>query len=386
MFVPLPLPVPVVSTVAGDMRSGFSDGRAIGSQLKEPMSLTTLVARPNASRASVIIADSSNQRIRQLKLSSAELVTLSGSGGHYGDAVVDPPKSLSSIAYRYPRNIIAHPRFGAVGVGVGGHYNKLYAACDFMIWEIDIALDRVRLLIGRNTHGLQDGPKANAMLSSPTGMIIRPVLNRPQPQSGGDSSGSAGGGIDDNNNWVMYVCDSGNDRIREINLHSEILITLAGTASFTEPRMICAATPWDESQYHSTKPNELHNTLYITARNNVWSFDRRTDQLISIGSRTTIDAQPIDPNGIDVLPNQLLVVSCIATHCIVLVDPRTKSIIRLAGTGSLGYTDSAFNESRFNRPGGLSFSLVEQSVFVADVNNHRIRCIPLPFPVIYSSR
>lgn len=62
-------------------------------------------------------------------------------------------------------------------------------------------------------------------------------------------------------------------------------------------------------------------------------------------------------------------------HRIVIADLMTNEIVDIIGTGERGYTDGIFDEVTFDQPQGMA--LVDNILYVADVNNHAIRAIDL---------
>ena len=62
-------------------------------------------------------------------------------------------------------------------------------------------------------------------------------------------------------------------------------------------------------------------------------------------------------------------------HKIKMLDPRSGQVSTVAGTGSPGHADGAGQRAQFHEPGGLS--VVGDTAWVADTNNHAIRAIDL---------
>jgi DNA-binding beta-propeller fold protein YncE len=62
-------------------------------------------------------------------------------------------------------------------------------------------------------------------------------------------------------------------------------------------------------------------------------------------------------------------------HRIRVLDPATRRVRTLAGTGASGSKDGAVARAQFAEPGGLSID--RGVVYVADTNNHAVRCIDL---------
>lgn len=62
-------------------------------------------------------------------------------------------------------------------------------------------------------------------------------------------------------------------------------------------------------------------------------------------------------------------------HRIVIADLTTYEVLATVGTGRRGMADGAYDETQFDQPQGME--IVDNSLYVADVNNHAIRAIDL---------
>jgi thiol-disulfide isomerase/thioredoxin len=60
-------------------------------------------------------------------------------------------------------------------------------------------------------------------------------------------------------------------------------------------------------------------------------------------------------------------------HKIKLLDPKTRKVWTLAGTGKPGFRDGAGKKAQFYEPGGVS--VLGDTIYVADTNNHVIRAV-----------
>jgi len=58
-----------------------------------------------------------------------------------------------------------------------------------------------------------------------------------------------------------------------------------------------------------------------------------------------------------------------------VLDPKTREVRSIAGTGIAGFKDGSGNEAQFNEPAGLATA--NGKLYVADTNNHAIRVINL---------
>jgi len=161
-------PEGVVSTFAGDGRSGYKDATGTSAQFSIPTGVAV------DSSGNVYVGDSYNQRIR--KITPAGVVTtLAGSGtdGHHDAAGTE-------AQFNYPEGVAVDSSGNVYVADTGNHrIRKITSA------------GKVTTLAGSGTAGFADGAAATAQFNEPTGVAV-------------DSSGN------------LYVADFWNNRIRKI--------------------------------------------------------------------------------------------------------------------------------------------------------------------------
>lgn len=85
------------------------------------------------------------------------------------------------------------------------------------------------------------------------------------------------------------------------------------------------------------------------------------------------------PLGVFWLPQEkVLVVADTYNHRIKKVDPRKNTVSAWVGTGVAGYRDGPKNVAQFSEPSGFAPGPDQNTIFVADTNNHVIRKIDVP--------
>ncbi len=174
-----------VSTVAGP-GYGTNDGPALSARFNEPSGLAW-----NQAGGLLYIADTGNNEIRKLDLNAKLVTTLAGGPAHgFQDG------SLASTRFDQPS-----------GLAVSADGNTLYVADgnNNAIRKLDLAGGTVSTLAG-GTAGTQDGVGAAARFNYPVGLVL-----------------DAGGKL-------LYVADYANHTIRQIELATAKVTTLAGTA------------------------------------------------------------------------------------------------------------------------------------------------------------
>jgi thiol-disulfide isomerase/thioredoxin len=81
------------------------------------------------------------------------------------------------------------------------------------------------------------------------------------------------------------------------------------------------------------------------------------------------------PQGIATDGSNRVYVADTYNHRIKVLDPSSRKVQALAGTGKAGYADGPLDRAQFDEPGGLT--LAGRTLFVADTNNHAVRVIDL---------
>jgi len=177
-----------ISTVAGSGVQGFSgdNGPATSAALDSPQGLALDAG------STLYIADTHNQRIRKVNLTSGTITTLAGNGipGYSGDSAPAIAAQLSL----------------PTALAVDASENVFFADTgNNRIRRIDAATGVITSVAGNGTQGFSGdhGPAVEAAIDSPTGLAI--------------ASGS------------LYLADTRNQRIRRLDLTTGMLSTIAGT-------------------------------------------------------------------------------------------------------------------------------------------------------------
>jgi len=177
-----------IVTIAGNGTAGYSGdgGPATSAELYDPFGVAV------DSSGNVFIADSSNNRIREVFLNGT-IVTFAGNGtaGYSGDG---GPATSAQLYFPY-------------GVAVDSSGNVFIAdTYNNRIREVFLN-GTITTFAGNGTHGYSGdgGPATSAELHIPSGMAV-------------DSSGN------------LFIADQGNNRIREVFLNGTI-VTIAGNGT-----------------------------------------------------------------------------------------------------------------------------------------------------------
>ncbi len=271
-------------------------------------------------------------------------------------------------------------------------------------------------LIGSSRAGLTDGSFTTAEFSSPQGMAFDPE------------------------NQLLYVADTENHALRQIDIKQQIVLTIAGTGEQSHNiyphggmRETALNSPWDLEKVgdrlfiamagpHQIWQMQLETGIVQTyagtgieacidgpiptaafAQPSGISTDGRELYIadseassvrgVGLGEQTQVRTicgsgdlfgfGDIDGNGLDVrlqhclgieYAQDYLWVADTYNHKIKRVDPHTGSCQTVLG-GTLGHQDGQGVNTRFSEPSGLS--AVNSHLYIADTNNHAIRCVDL---------
>lgn len=236
-------------------------------------------------------------RIRRLDVGSGRLTTIGGTGepAYTGDGGPAPSASFSA-----PHEL----RFDAAG-------NLYVVERDaHVVRRIDAETGIVTTLAGTGEPGFSGdgGPAARAQLRQPHSIAFNAVGN-------------------------LLICDIGNQRIREVEMESGTIRTIAGTGE-REPTPDSAA---------------LEGTPLMGPR--------------------SIDT---DPRG-----NAYLVLR--EGNAVFRLDQSAGRLERIAGTGERGYSGDGGPglSATFDGPKGIAYSAADDSLYIIDTENHVVRRLDL---------
>jgi len=236
----------VVTTIAGDGTPGDSGdgGPATAAQLNAPHG----VAVDN--RGHVYIADSPNDRIRMVTLDTGIITTVAGTG-HKGFSGDGGPATAAQLDH--PRFLLAAPDGSLIIADTDNHRVRAVSPAGI-----------ITTIAGSGQAGIggDGGPATAAQLDDPRGLALdgdgnlyvsnaegvpRPTVRRIDAAgvittvAGGNPAGFSGDGGPATaaqlnvprsiavSGRSLYIADSGNHRIRRVNLDSGIIDTVAGT-------------------------------------------------------------------------------------------------------------------------------------------------------------
>jgi hypothetical protein len=328
-----------VTTLAGMAGAfGSADGIGAAARFSRPYGLAYDGA------GTLFIADGDNYTIRRVEVSTGQVTTLAGMAGALGSA------DGTGTAARFSRT------YGLAYDGAGA----LFVADIFnnTIRRVEVSTGQVTTLVGMaGARGSTDGTGAAARFDELTGLAY------------------TGTG-------TLLVADSANSTIRRVEVSTAQVTTLAGMASAS------GSTDGTGAAARFSFPPELAHdgagTLFVAdaGNNTIRQVEVSTGQVITLagmaGARGSTDgtgaAARFDfPYGLAYDGAGALFVADSINHTIRRVEVSTGQVTTLAGmAGTSGSTDGTGVTARFDEPGGLAYDGAG-ILFVADRESHTIR-------------
>jgi len=317
-----------VSTLAGSS-AGFADGAAAAAKFDLPSGLAV------DTNGNIYVADTQNHRIRKIA-PDGTTSTLAGSGiAGYADG--------TGAAAQFD-----HP----VGLAING---------TGVLFVTDSANHRIRAITpagvvttysGLGTPGFTDGIATAARFSSPAGLAI-------------DSSG------------LLYVADTGNNRIRKVALDGSVS-TLAGSGAAGSANGAAAVAEFNAP---AGIARDAAGYVYVTETSSHAIRRIAADGFTSLFAGSTAASGHVDasgaaarfsnPAGLAVGVNGLIYVADKGNHRIRSISP-SGLVNTLAGTGTAGTLDGTGDTARFSSPSPIA-ATAAGGLMVGESGNSVIR-------------
>jgi streptogramin lyase len=343
---PLPLPAAwVTQTLVGDGNAGFSGnfGLAKDAQIDNPFGV---LRGPDGA---LWFTEYGGQRVRRL-LKNGSLFTFAGDGKR---ALLGDGGPALNASLNMPHEVRFDP-FGNLYIADMGNH---------VIRRVDAKTGRMSTFVGTGLpkFGGDGGPAHLAYLKQPHSI-----------QFGRDA--------------CLYVCDTGNNVIRRINMASEIITTFAGTGAL-------GVTP-DGAPIQGT-PLSGPRALDVDREGNLWLVTREGNQVLKfdmLNERVYViagtgekgysgDGGPARnatfraPKGISLDKQGNVWVADTENNAVRRIDMTTGTIETVAGTGERGDgPDGDAGKCKLSRVHGV-FADADGAVYIGDSENHKIRVL-----------
>ena len=331
----------VISTVAGNGSFGYSGdgGPVINAELAQPAGLAVNVA------GDLFIADTYNSRIREVNASTQVITTVAG-GGLPNDA---PAADVS---------------FAPLGIAVDAAGDQFIAdTASNCVCEVSAATGVITTVAGNGIagYGGDGGPAADAELDAPWGVAV-------------DSAGD------------LFIADTGNNCIREVNAGTHVITTIAGNPSISgyggdggpatdailnHPTGLAVDSAGDLfiADTYNCLIREINASTHVisTVAGNGWPFYGGD------GGPAT-DAELCAPYGVAVDAAGDLFIADTFNNCVREVAAGTQIITTVAGTGAQGYSGDTgpATDAQLYDPTGVAVNAYGD-LFIADYGNNCIR-------------
>jgi hypothetical protein len=387
----------LITTIAGTGTDGYNGDNitATAAQLRNPIGVAV------DALGDIYIADSGNDRIRKVTVSSGDITTIAGDGTD-GDGGDGGPATSAQLR-------------SASGVAVDSFGDIYIADQTHSIRKVTVSSGVITTIAGDGTDGYAgDGsPATDAQLNYPNGVAVDTAFNiyiadtgnsriRKITGSSGVITTFAGGGIGDGGqatdaplydpNGVavdtagnIYIADYGNSSVRKVDAITAVITTIAGTGT--------DGYGGDGGQATSAQLNRPSGVAVDTAGNiyiadygnsRVRKVDAITGVITTIAGTGTSgyggDGGPAtnaplrDPRGVAVDTAFNIYIADTGNSRIRMITGSSGVITTIAGTGVDGYNGDNITATtaRLNYPSGVAVDTAG-SIYIADSDNDRIR-------------
>jgi secreted PhoX family phosphatase len=333
-----------VVTAAGNGSPG-DGGPATAASLASPEGVAV------DSAGDVFIADENNKRIRELVAATGDVITVAGNGvtGYAGDG---GPATAAKL--NFPEGV-AVDSVGDIFIADTGN-NR--------IREVDVNTGVISTVAGNGTAGYSgdNGQATAAEINSPDGIAV-------------DNSGH------------LFIADTGSNRIREVNLATGVITTVAGngTAGYTGNNGQATA-----AELNSPEGVAVDNNGYLfladSGNNRIREINLATGVVATEAGNGTAGysgdnaqataAELSSPQNITVDAAGNLFIADTSNDRIREVSSATGLITTVAGNGTAGYNGDNGQATAvdINLPRGIAITS-GGNLFIADGNDNRVRGI-----------
>lgn len=337
-----------------------------------------------------------------------QLITVFGAD----DMINHSPVSFTQEATKKPKTLLSFP----AKLAIDEFKNKLFIVDSSNNRIIVTSFDgQLKMIIGSGDIGFKDGLFSEAQFNQPQGLTyhngklyvadtenhaIRVIDFEKQEVSTLIGNGNQAkkfnveGGFSEislNSPWDieakddrLFVAMAGPHQIWELNLSNQKAQVWAGTggeslrdgprkeALLAQPSGLCFLA--DDLLVFADSETSAIRSVGISDNASVQTYVG--EGLFDYGDIDGIGKEARLQHPLSVVAwNEQLLVADTYNNKIKLLNPDTKEVQTIIGTGESGMRDGAFEEATLNEPNGLA--IVGNTLFIADTNNHLIRLADL---------
>jgi DNA-binding beta-propeller fold protein YncE len=299
-----------------------------------------------------ISTDYLGHRVRLIDINTKQVTNLAGDG---------TPSSSDGVGtnaqFNQPMAASYHPDGLTALIGT---YNGN------LLRHIDIASKQVTPVAGDGTSDFSDGVGTNAQFHSIDAVAYSP------------------------DGLTALMGDIGNNRVRQIDLATLQVTTLAGDGTAAYSDGIGTNAQFDGEFALSYNPNGLTALVSSSNNNRIQQIDLATKQVTTLagngdtnafGDGVGTNAMFWEPRGVDHSPDgSRAIINDAGNRRIREIDLATLRVTTLAGNGVSGGQDGVGGGATFGYQIGISYSPDALRALIADFGNHKIRAIDLPIP------
>ena len=321
-----------VTSLAGSATASLVNGVGTTALFRLPRGVTS------GAPGTIFVADSSNHVIRQVQTDSGVTSTLAGSGGAaWGDG------TGLGASFSSPFGLAWDPSSGDVYVADTGNHRVRRVS----------PTGATTTVAGTGAAAMSDGEGAASMLSSPQGIAVSPA-------------------------GIVFVADTGNNRIRMIS-PSSTTTTLAGTG---------LSTPFSDGTSSATfsSPGGLvvgpDGVIYVcdTGNNRIRAVSALGEVSTFAGSGAAARVDGVGtlaafsgPASLSFLPNGNLLVVDAGSSLVRSITP-LRLVSTVAGAAA-AFSNGFGSAAQFSAPFGLAAAAGTGVAYLGDTSNNRIRSI-----------
>lgn len=327
----------LIATVGTGAR-GAADGAFDRATFNRPQGLALDVGQ-NGDEGTLYVADTENHLVRKVDLKSRTVTTIAGTGRQsHGNPSEESATPARNAALNSPSDLQLVSR-------------RLYIAMagSHQIWLLNLKTNTISVFAGSGREAHADGARQTAAFAQPSGLT-------------GDGT-------------TLYVADAESSDIRSVDLargakpsaddEPKLDADAEGNTILPAPQGEISPPGEDEMKAVAVvKPTPTTAPQVSTLAGGGLSGPGDED-----GAGNAVRFQ--HPRGVLYVEGYGIFIADTDNHQIKLLDPLTRAVKTVAGTGQPGQVDG--DHASFYEPGGLSYA--DGKLYIADTNNHAIRVV-----------